>query len=95
MSVNVAKCLCIIFLQNQKGKSIIQMGFLDELFSAGVWGEKTPTTPKWKKWIHRNLSDNHCPECLMLDGCWFLKEKNTQMATPSILSLHLGRYTIY
>ena len=50
------------------------MGFLDELFSAGVWGEKTPTTPKWKKWIHRNLSDNHCLECLMLDGCWFLKE---------------------
>lgn len=48
------------------------MGFLDELFSAGVWGEKTPTTPKW---IHRNLSDNHCLECLMLDGCWFLKEK--------------------
>ncbi len=51
------------------------MGFLDELFSAGVWGEKTPTPPKWKKWIHRNLSDNHCLECLMLDGCWFSKEK--------------------
>ena len=28
------------------------MGFLDELFSAGVWGEKTPTPPKWKKWTH-------------------------------------------
>ena len=51
------------------------MGFLNELFSAGVWGEKTPAAPKWKKWIHRNLSDNHCPECLMLDSCWFLKEK--------------------
>ena len=36
------------------------MGILNELFSAGVWGEKTPTIPKWKKWIHRNLSDNHC-----------------------------------
>ena len=51
------------------------MGFLKELFSAGVWGEKTPTTPKWKKWIHRNLSDKHCPECLKLDGCWFLNDK--------------------
>ncbi len=43
------------------------MGFLNELFSAGVWGKKTPTAPKWKKWIHRNLSDNHCPECLKLN----------------------------
>ncbi len=51
------------------------MGFLDELFSAGVWGEKTPTTPKWKKWIHLNLSENHCQECLMLDGCWFQNDK--------------------
>ena len=24
------------------------MGFLNELFSAGVWGKKTPTEPKWK-----------------------------------------------
>ena len=23
------------------------------------------------KWVHRNLSENHCPECLALDGCWF------------------------
>ena len=30
------------------------MSFLNEFFSAGVWGEKTPTAPKWKKWIHRN-----------------------------------------
>ena len=51
------------------------MGFLNELFSAGVWSEKTPTAPKWKKWIHRNLSDNHCPECLKLHESWFLKEK--------------------
>lgn len=21
------------------------------------------------------MSENHCPECLMLDECWFLKEK--------------------
>ncbi len=51
------------------------MSFLSELFSAGVWGDKTPNAPKWNKWIHRNLSDNHCPECLKLDGCWFLKDK--------------------
>ena len=51
------------------------MSFLTDLFSAGVWGDKPTSAPKWKKWIHRNLSDNHCPECLMLDGCWFLKEK--------------------
>ena len=29
----------------------------------------------WIKWVHRNLSQNHCPECLMLDGCWFLRKK--------------------
>lgn len=47
------------------------MSFLHELFSAGVWGEKTPTAPQWKKWIHRNLSDNHCPECLILMAAGF------------------------
>ncbi len=51
------------------------MSFFSELFSAGVGGEKTPAAPKWNKWIHRNLSDNHCPECLMLDSCWFQREK--------------------
>ena len=49
------------------------MSFLHESFSAGVWGEKTPTAPQQKKWIHRNLSDNHCPECLKLHECWFLR----------------------
>lgn len=33
-------------------------------------GEK----PKWIIWMHRNLSANHCEECLRLDGCWFLEE---------------------
>lgn len=28
-----------------------------------------------KKWLHRNLSENHCPECLKLHKCWFSKEK--------------------
>lgn len=51
------------------------MDLLNELFSAGVWGKKTPQTPKWVKWLHRDLSNNHCYECLMLDNCWFLKTK--------------------
>ena len=51
------------------------MSFFNELFSAGVWGEKTPAAPKWNKWIHRNLSENHCEECLMLHECWFDKKK--------------------
>ncbi len=51
------------------------MRFLDEMFSAGVWGDKTPSPPKWNKWVHQNLSNNHCPECLMLDCCWFLNDK--------------------
>ncbi len=51
------------------------MSYIDELFKSGVWGTKEPTEPTWVKWIHRNLSENHCPECLKLDGCYFLKEK--------------------
>ncbi len=51
------------------------MSFFNELFSAGVWGEKTPAAPEWNKWIHRNLSENHCEECLMLHECWFDKNK--------------------
>ena len=51
------------------------MSYIDELFKSGVWGTKAPKEPQWIKWVHRNLSENHCPECLMLDGCYFLKEK--------------------
>ena len=36
---------------------------------------KLPEAPKWNRWVHRNLSDNHCEACLKLDGCWFQKEK--------------------
>ena len=46
-----------------------------ENFKVGVWGNKAPKNKMWNKWVHRNLSDNHCSECLMLDGCWFEKEK--------------------
>ena len=38
----------------------------------GLW---EGTNNDWVKWIHRNLSDNHCPECLKLDQCWFLRTK--------------------
>lgn len=51
------------------------MSYIDELFKAGVWGNEMPKEPAWVKWVHRNLSENHCPECLMLDSCYFLKEK--------------------
>lgn len=51
------------------------MNYIDELFKSGVWGTEKPKEPMWVEWIHRNLSENHCPECLMLNGCYFLKEK--------------------
>ncbi len=51
------------------------MNYIEELFKSGVWGTKTPNAPEWIKWVHRNLSENHCPECLKLDSCYFLKEK--------------------
>lgn len=47
------------------------MQISSEDFVSGLWdGVK-----KWFKWVHRNLSDNHCPECLKLDNCCFLKTK--------------------
>lgn len=51
------------------------MSYIGELFKSGVWGTKAPKEPQWIKWVHRNLSVNHCPECLKLDVCYFLKEK--------------------
>lgn len=50
------------------------MDYLSEVIRAAVWGERPPDAPKWIQWIHRNLSENHCPECLKLDECWFAKE---------------------
>lgn len=47
------------------------MDLLSELFSAGVWGTEPPEMPNWIKWIHRNMSENHCDICLRLDECWF------------------------
>ncbi len=41
-------------------------------FISGLWDK---ATLRWVKWVHRSLSENHCEECLKLDGCYFLKEK--------------------
>lgn len=51
------------------------MDYLSEIIKAAVWGDNPPEEPKWNKWIHRNLSENHCPDCLKLNECWFEKEK--------------------
>ena len=51
------------------------MGYLLEVLKAAIWDEQPPEVPKSNKWWHRNSSDNHCEECLMLHECWFEKEK--------------------
>ena len=51
------------------------MDYLSEIFKAAIWGEKPPDPPKWNKWLHKNLSNNHCEECLKLDECWFESNK--------------------
>ena len=51
------------------------MNWFEKLFSTAVWGNNMSTDRKWIKWKHRILSDKHCLECLMLDGCWFLRAK--------------------
>ena len=54
------------------------MDYLSEVIKAAVWGESPPQMPKWNKWLHRSLSDNHCEECLKLDGCWLTKNKTPE-----------------
>ncbi len=51
------------------------MDYLSELLHSAVWDGKLPDSPEWVGWKHRSLSENHCEECLKLDGCWFLREK--------------------
>ena len=51
------------------------MSWFEKIFSEAAWGKNPSIDQKWIKWRHRNLSDNHCPECLILDECWFLKSK--------------------
>ena len=53
------------------------MNFLSQVIKAVQRGDSIPSEPQWVKWIHRNLSPNHCPECLQLHKCWFAKN-----ATP-------------
>lgn len=53
------------------------MNFLSQVVNAVKHGDSIPTEPKWVKQIHRNLSPNHCSECLQLHKCWFAKN-----ATP-------------
>ena len=52
------------------------MNFLSQVVNAVKRGDSIPTEPKWVKWIHRNLSPNHCSECLKLHNCWFAKESH-------------------
>ncbi len=79
MSTYVRIFCFIIILVNRFAIFIIKEYYLNEffseLFSAGVWGRIPPSTPKWNKWIHRNLSNKHCSKCLTLDGCWFQGDK--------------------
>ncbi len=51
------------------------MDYLSDVFKAAIWGEIPPEPPEWNKWIHKNLSNNHCEVCLKLDECWFKKDK--------------------
>ncbi len=50
------------------------MNFLSQVVKAVQRGDSIPAEPKWVRWIHRNLSPNHCSECLQLHNCWFAKE---------------------
>ncbi len=36
---------------------------------------KSTEIPDWVQWTHHSEGKNHCEECLMLDGCWFLKNR--------------------
>ena len=48
------------------------MRFSFDEFLEGLWD--APRS-QWIKWVHKNLSDNHCEVCLKLDSCWFLRSK--------------------
>ena len=47
-------------------------------FLKGLWGKSDSNKHNWVKWVHRNLSENHCPKCLALDGCWFAEDNHPQ-----------------
>ncbi len=50
------------------------MNYLSQVVNAVKRGNSIPTEPRWNRWIHRNLSEKHCDECLKLHNCWFAKE---------------------
>ena len=58
---------------NAKGG--IEVEYLSETIKAAVWGDSLFASPIWFEWIHHNLSDKHCEECLKLDMCWFAEGK--------------------
>lgn len=33
----------------------------------------------WVEWKHISMGKNHCPTCLKLDKCWFVKESAPQL----------------
>ena len=53
--------------------------------------QKSTGMPKWVKWVHHITGLIHCPECLMLDGCWFLVEK----APIRVLSIRIEKKVNY
>lgn len=54
------------------------MDYFSQVVNAANSGKPIPAEPKWNKWIHRNLSENHCEVCLKLHECWFAKDKTPQ-----------------
>jgi len=52
------------------------MNFLSQVVDAVKRGDSIPTEPKWVKWIHRNLSPNHCP------GWMVYPNGQIQLTTP-------------
>lgn len=70
--MNVANYRLYLFLKSKSERSNIVIDFELKNFLSGLWGENYD----WVKWVHRNLSENHCSECLRLDGCFFKAEKH-------------------
>ena len=60
-----------MLLKSEKERSIMTMDLDFDEFLKGLWGKSDSESQDWVKWVHRNLTENHCPECLVLDGCWF------------------------
>ncbi len=49
------------------------MDYFTKVVKAANRGDPIPPEPEWNKWIHKNLSENHCLRCLKLHECWFAK----------------------